>query len=202
MSSAKAKCLDGDDCQVRVIHLDRVEQARRETVSGKELNWLASIYKVLGDPSRLKIVMALRNVEMCVCDLAAFLGLTESAISHQLRRFKDLALVRSRREGQVIYYSLDDEHVAKSFAMNEAEMKFLEEGLTAMGLKTIPSQANFIYCDVGMDGASMYDALLQEGVIVRHIRGSMIRVTIGQPTENRRLLQALEHVLPTLSKSA
>jgi DNA-binding transcriptional ArsR family regulator len=110
MGSAKTKCLDGDDCQVRVIHLDRVEQARRETVSQKELNWLSSIYKVLGDPSRLKIVMALRNVEMCVCDLAAFLGLTESA---QLRRFKDLALVKSRREGQVIYYSLDDAHVAE-----------------------------------------------------------------------------------------
>ncbi len=111
MVSAKAKCLDGDDCRVRVIHLDRVEQARTETVSEKELNWLSSVYKVLGDPSRLKIVMALRNVEMCVCDLAAFLGLTESAVSHQLRRLKDLALVKSRRDGQVIYYSLDDEHV-------------------------------------------------------------------------------------------
>ena len=113
MGSAKTRCLDGDACQVRVIHLDRVERARRETVSEKELNWLSSIYKVLGDPSRLKIVMALRNVEMCVCDLAAFLGLTESAISHQLRRLKDLALVKSRREGQVIYYSLDDEHVVE-----------------------------------------------------------------------------------------
>jgi DNA-binding transcriptional ArsR family regulator len=113
MSQAKAKCLDGDDCQVRVIHIDLVERAHRETVSEKELNWLASIYKVLGDPSRLKIVMALRNVEMCVCDLAAFLGLTESAVSHQLRRFKDLALVKSRREGQIIYYSLDDEHVTQ-----------------------------------------------------------------------------------------
>ncbi len=111
MGSSKAKCLDGDDCQVRVIHLDRVEQARQETVPEKELIWLASIYKVLGDPSRLKIVMALRNVEMCVCDLAAFLGLTESAVSHQMRRLKDLALVKSRRDGQVIYYSLDDEHV-------------------------------------------------------------------------------------------
>ena len=113
MGLSKAKCLDGETCQIRVIHLDRVERALRETVSGKELNRLSSIYKVLGDPSRLKIVMALRNVEMCVCDLAAFLGLTESAISHQLRRFKDLALVKSRREGQVIYYSLDDEHVAE-----------------------------------------------------------------------------------------
>jgi DNA-binding transcriptional ArsR family regulator len=113
MGSAKAKCLDGDDCQVRVIHLDRVEQARRETVPEKEIERLSAIYKILGDPSRLKIVMALRNVEMCVCDLAAFLGLTESAVSHQLRRFRDLALVKSRREGQVIYYSLDDEHVAE-----------------------------------------------------------------------------------------
>ncbi len=117
MVSVKAKCLDGDACQVRVIHLDRVERARSETVPAKELNRLSSIYKVLGDPSRLKIVMALRNVEMCVCDLAAFLGLTESAVSHQLRRFKDLALVKSRREGQVIYYSLDDEHVAELLNM-------------------------------------------------------------------------------------
>jgi DNA-binding transcriptional ArsR family regulator len=113
MPSAKAKCLDGEACQVRVIHLDRVERALKETVSGKELHRLSAIYKVLGDPSRLKIVLALRKVEMCVCDLAAFLGLTESAISHQLRRLKDLALVKSRREGQVIYYSLDDEHVAE-----------------------------------------------------------------------------------------
>ena len=113
MGKAKAKCLDGDDCQVRVIHLDRIEQARRDTVSEKEIERLSSIYKILGDPSRLKIVMALKNVEMCVCDLAAFLGLTESAVSHQLRRFRDLALVKSRRDGQVIYYSLDDEHVAE-----------------------------------------------------------------------------------------
>ena len=96
-----------------MIHLDRIEQAHKETVSEREIERLSSIYKILGDPSRLKIVMALRNVEMCVCDLAAFLGLTESAISHQLRRFKDLALVKSRREGQVIYYSLDDEHVVE-----------------------------------------------------------------------------------------
>jgi len=113
MGSARAKCLDGDTCQVRVIHLDRVERALKDSVSEKELNRLSSIYKVLGDPNRLKIVMALKNVEMCVCDLAAFLGLTESAVSHQLRRFKDLSLVKSRREGQVIYYSLDDAHVAE-----------------------------------------------------------------------------------------
>jgi histidinol-phosphate aminotransferase len=129
-------------------------------------------------------------------------GITTSEIAGYVNRVRPPFNVNSLAQEAAQAALLDDEHVAKSCAMNEAEMMFLEESLTTMGFKTIPSQANFIYCDVGRDGASMYDALLQEGVIVRHIRGSMIRVTIGQPTENRRLLQALEHVLPTLSKSA
>ena len=69
------------------------------------------IYKLLGEPSRLKIAMALRGGEMCVCDLAAFLGVSESAVSHQIRRLKDLALVKSRRDGQILYYSLDDHNL-------------------------------------------------------------------------------------------
>ena len=112
MGTARAKFLEEDGCRVRVVHLDRVEEARREIISERELDRLSLIYKVLGDPNRLKIVMALRNVEMCVCDLAAFTGLTESAVSHQLRRLKDLALVKNRRDGQVVYYALDDEHVS------------------------------------------------------------------------------------------
>ena len=111
MSSNRARLVDEDGCQIKVVHLDRVEQARKEAIANQDLDRLALTYKVLGDPNRLKIVMALRNVEMCVCDLAAFTGLTDSAVSHQLRRLKDLALVQSRREGQIIYYSLDDEHV-------------------------------------------------------------------------------------------
>ncbi|HSF11206.1 MAG TPA: histidinol-phosphate transaminase [Nitrospirales bacterium] len=90
----------------------------------------------------------------------------------------------------------DDEHVAKSRAMNEAEMAFLEERLTTLGLEPVPSQANFLYFNVGIDGKGVYEALLREGVIVRHIRGPMIRVTIGQPTENRRFLESLVRVLP------
>ena len=113
MGSAKAKLIEEDGCQIRVVHLERVEQARQESISVRELERLSLTYRVLGDPNRLKIVMALRNVEMCVCDLAAFSGLSESAVSHQLRRLKDLALVKRRRAGQIIYYSLDDEHVAK-----------------------------------------------------------------------------------------
>ena len=111
MGSAKARLIDEDGCQIRVVHLEKVEQARKEVISDRDLERLSLTYRVLGDPNRLKIVMVLRTVEMCVCDLAAFTGLSESAVSHQLRRLKDLALVKSRREGQVIYYSLDDEHV-------------------------------------------------------------------------------------------
>ncbi len=113
MSPAKAKLIEEDGCQVRVVQLERVEQARENAISEREVERLSLIYKVLGDSNRLKIVMALRNVEMCVCDLAAFTGLSESAVSHQLRRLKDLALVKKRRAGQIIYYSLDDEYVAR-----------------------------------------------------------------------------------------
>ena len=97
MGPAKAKLIQEDGCQIRVVHLERVEQARQEAISVRELEQLSLTFSVLGDPNRLRIVMALRNVEMCVCDLAAFTGLSESAVSHQLRRLKDLALVKKRR---------------------------------------------------------------------------------------------------------
>jgi DNA-binding transcriptional ArsR family regulator len=108
MSPTKANLVEEDGCQVRMVHLDRVARARKEAISQRELDRLALIYKLLGEPSRLKITMALREGEMCVCDLAALLGISESAVSHQIRRLKDLALVKSRREGQILYYSLDD----------------------------------------------------------------------------------------------
>ncbi len=112
MGTARAKFVEEDGCLVRVVHLDRVEKARQQVISERELDRLSLTYKVLGDPNRLKIVMALKKVEMCVCDLAAFTGLSESAVSHQLRRLKDLALVKSRRDGQIVYYALDDAHVS------------------------------------------------------------------------------------------
>jgi DNA-binding transcriptional ArsR family regulator len=108
MSPVKANLIEENGCKVRMVHLDRVAKARKEAIPEKDLYRLALIYKVLGEPSRLKIAMALRGGEMCVCDLAALLGISESAVSHQIRRLKDLALVKSRREGQILYYSLDD----------------------------------------------------------------------------------------------
>lgn len=106
------KPMAADVCAVRVIHMDRVDRARRRAIDESVLDRLAQTYKALGDPTRLKILTALKAQEMCVCDLAAFTCLTESAVSHQLRRLKDLALVKPRREGQIVYYRLDDDHVA------------------------------------------------------------------------------------------
>ncbi len=109
----KAMLMEEDGCRVRIVHLDRVDRARTEAIPESELERLALTFKVLGDPTRLKIFVALSGGEMCVCDLAAHLGLSESAVSHQLRRMREQALVKPRREGQVLYYALDDGHVAE-----------------------------------------------------------------------------------------
>lgn len=100
-----------ETCDVRVVHLDRVARAKAEGIAPADLERLALTYKIMGDPTRLKIILALRSGEMCVCDIAAFIGLSESAVSHQLRRLRELSLVSPRREGQILYYSLDDAHV-------------------------------------------------------------------------------------------
>ncbi len=114
MNSKKTNTNMHDEfCDVRIVHLDKVTTAKSEAIPERELDRMAQTYKMLGDPTRLKILMALRENEMCVCDLAAFTGLTESAVSHQLRRLRDLFLVKNRREGQVLYYSLDDNHVTE-----------------------------------------------------------------------------------------
>ena len=101
-----------DACQVRVVHVERVAQANQSKLPDRTLQRLSLIYKALGDPTRLKIVLALCEGEMCVCDLASHLCISESAVSHQLRRLRELALIKNRRDGQILYYSLDDHHIA------------------------------------------------------------------------------------------
>jgi len=114
--------LGRDFCGIRVVHEEQVNEAIRNAVAEDKMNRMALTFKILGDPTRLKILMALKNVEMCVCDLAAFLSLSESAVSHQLRRLKDLSLVKNRRDGQVLYYSLVDEHVSQLLQLSLAHV--------------------------------------------------------------------------------
>lgn len=101
----------GDSCNCTIIHNDVVEKVGKALPADEILYDLAELFKVFGDSTRIKIICALFESEMCVCDIAALLGTTQSAVSHQLRVLKQAKLVKYRKEGKVVYYSLDDEHV-------------------------------------------------------------------------------------------
>ena len=98
-------------CSCEVIHEDTVREVSENLSDKDEYIALASLFKLFGDGTRAEILHALELHEMCVCDLAALLGVTKSAISHQLKALRLANLVKFRREGQIVYYSLADEHV-------------------------------------------------------------------------------------------
>ena len=98
-------------CDCEMIHEETVENTRNRMREETEYLNLATLFKMFGDGTRVKILHALELNEMCVCDLAALLGMTKSAISHQLKALRLSNLVKSRRDGQVIYNSLEDDHV-------------------------------------------------------------------------------------------
>jgi ArsR family transcriptional regulator len=102
-------------CAETYIHDERVQTTIAHLVDDATANHLAETFKALSDPTRVRIVSLLRRDELCVCDLAAALGMSQSAVSHQLRILRDLRLVRWRREGRLVFYKLDDDHVADLF---------------------------------------------------------------------------------------
>lgn len=122
-------------------------------------------------------------------------GVTTPEINNLLNRIRPPFNANTLAQRAALAALTDDEHVAKSRAVNAAGMEQIGSGLRALGLDSIPSEANFLYFDVRRDGRTVFDALLREGVIVRHIEGTMLRVTIGQPDENAAFLQALKQVL-------
>jgi len=107
--------IDFERCDCTVIHEDVVDSVRDSMPDEESLYDLAEIFKVFGDTTRIKILYALFASEMCVCDIAVLLNMTQSAISHQLRVLKQARLVKYRKEGKVVYYSLDDEHIKQIF---------------------------------------------------------------------------------------
>lgn len=98
-------------CDCEVIHEETVTDTRGKMRSKDDYMDLASLFKMFGDGTRAQILHALEQNELCVCDLAALLGLTKSAVSHQLKALRLANLVKFRREAQVVYYSLADDHV-------------------------------------------------------------------------------------------
>lgn len=109
------KRINTESCNCTIIHEDVVNKVSTNMPEEEKLYDLADLFKVLGDSTRVRILSALFQAEMCVCDIAALLNMNQSAISHQLRILKQARLVKNRRDGKVVYYSLDDEHVKSIF---------------------------------------------------------------------------------------
>ncbi|GAA0122493.1 MAG: helix-turn-helix transcriptional regulator [Clostridium argentinense] len=102
-------------CNCTEIHKDIVDSVKNNIPSEKILGDLSELFKAFGDITRIRILYVLFQKEMCVCDIAETLGMSQSAISHQLRVLKSTRLVKFRKEGKVVYYSLDDDHVKYIF---------------------------------------------------------------------------------------
>ncbi len=116
-------------CDCDVIHADVVNEVKQR-MPKQDILWdLSDFFKVLGDSTRVRIIWALDEHEMCVCDIAVLLNMTKSAISHQLKTLKQANLVKFRREGKVVFYSLMDEHVKDIFekGMEHIKEKYIQE---------------------------------------------------------------------------
>ena len=108
---------DVERCEEYEVHKDLISKIMNRLPEENELYDLAELFKVFGDSTRIRILSVLFGEELCVCDLAEVLGMNQSAISHQLRILKNAKLVKNRREGKQIFYSLADDHVSTIIAM-------------------------------------------------------------------------------------
>ena len=117
-----------DVCDLVQIDLARVRKLRSELVTAGAVQGLADTFSALADPTRVRILDALSHGELCVCDLAAVLGLSQSAVSHQLRLLRGIRLVKPRREGRIVFYSLDDQHIISVFKQT---LQHVEESAVA-----------------------------------------------------------------------
>ena len=109
------KYMETERCDCNVIHQDIVDMVRTKLPKEEDLYDLAELFKVFGDSTRIRILSALFESEMCVCDIAFLLNISQSAISHQLRVLKQARLVKNRKAGKSVFYSLDDEHIKQIF---------------------------------------------------------------------------------------
>ena len=107
-----------DVCSEKCINPEQVEKTVKQMPAAEDIAGMAEIFKALSDASRLKIVTALLIREHCVCDIAALCRQSESAVSHQLRILRTLRVVKNRRDGKIVYYSLDDDHVRSLIQMS------------------------------------------------------------------------------------
>jgi len=103
--------LKDEICEIESSNIKLVKAVKESLPTQSEINELTEMFKILGDPTRLKIMLAVKEKELCVCDIAEIAEVTISAVSHQLRLLRTMNMVMSRKEGKMVYYSLDDKHV-------------------------------------------------------------------------------------------
>ena len=111
MSKTTTIVREGESCEVKCINPSKVRSLARSLPSTDAVERISSIFQIMSDPSRLKILCCVSRGDVCVCDLSAVLGMNVSAVSHQLRLLRSLNLVKPRREGRIVYYSLSDDRV-------------------------------------------------------------------------------------------
>lgn len=116
-------------CTISFINEAKVTAVRNTLPPERMLFRLAETFRVLGDPTRVRILHALSLEELCVCDIASLLGTTKSAVSHQLRLLRSLRVVKYRKDGRIVYYSLDDSHVGN--LLREGLSHISSQGVTA-----------------------------------------------------------------------
>jgi DNA-binding transcriptional ArsR family regulator len=108
--------LIGQECDTEYVNEEVVKSLKAQLMDEEKIHHLAELFKAFSDPTRLKIIHALKQSELCVCDLSAVLSMGQSAVSHQLRYLRNLRLVKRRKEGKMMYYTLDDQHIEELFA--------------------------------------------------------------------------------------
>lgn len=111
-------------CDCEVLHEEVVTEVKKSMADDETVADISDFFRIFGDSTRIKILWALDKSELCVCDIAALISMTKSAVSHQLKVLRDARLVKSRREGKVIFYSLADDHVKDIF---EKAVEHLDE---------------------------------------------------------------------------
>jgi len=104
-----------DKCEEFIINCDNINRVKESMIDDNNAVKLSEVFKVLGDPTRIRIIHALSQCDLCVCDIAEALNMTQSAISHQLRLLRALQLVKYKKEGKSVIYSLDDDHILQLF---------------------------------------------------------------------------------------
>lgn len=118
-----AEAPDADHCEVFSPDADALARARARAVDEGTAQALADTFRVLGDPTRVRILDAVADGALCVCDLAALVGQSESSVSHHLRLLRTMRLVRARRDGRMVYYSLDDDHITGLLAQGREHVQ-------------------------------------------------------------------------------